>query len=92
MREKARLQFVPLYHLVLVKINDDANLAPFERRTVVMVAVVVLVVMVAVAKQRRNKRERERERDSEKGKNKTRDKIKTIIGSFSQFGATKGIN
>ena len=90
MREKARLQFVPLYHLVLVKINDDANLAPFERRTVVMVAVVVLVVMVAVAKQRRNKRERER--DSEKGKNKTRDKIKTIIGSFSQFGATKGIN
>lgn len=88
MREKARLQFVPLYYLVLVKINDDANLAPFERRTVVMVAVVVLVVMVAVAKQRRNKRER----DSEKGKNKTRDKIKTIIGSFSQFGATKGIN
>lgn len=61
MREKARLQFVPLYHLVLVKINDDANLAPFERRTVVMVAVVVLVVMVAVAKQRRNKRERERQ-------------------------------
>lgn len=68
--EKVRLQFVPLYHLLLVKINDDANLAPFERPLCYW----------------------PNKDGKEKKKNKTRDKIKTIIGSFSQFGATKGIN
>lgn len=45
--ERVRLQFVPLYHFVLVKINDDANLAPFEGTTVVAVAL--------LAKQRQKK-------------------------------------